>query len=192
MAAEPFVISKAQTYSLSITSSGFQQHTEGLHKQDTDGGNLQGDEKWQESSVAYCCWSLSGSSLLFKNRERSPERISGPSPWVSSSVCCQTIMFTPGWIIPSVIWAGWGASGRLCLQAGGCEAEETGMKRAWASRGASEALAWRSVWLKVVAEVSREVEAYSRCRLACWKCLLSAWRALQPVVFLRDKVLQLL
>lgn len=34
---------KAQTYSLSINSSGFHQHTEGLHKQDTDGGDLRGD-----------------------------------------------------------------------------------------------------------------------------------------------------
>lgn len=43
MAAWPFVSDKAQTLSLSITASGFHQHTEGLHKQDTEGGNLQGD-----------------------------------------------------------------------------------------------------------------------------------------------------
>ncbi len=63
MAAQPFVIWKEQTLSLSITASGFHQHTEGLHKQDTDGGNPQGERNWQKSSVNYCCWSFSGSSF---------------------------------------------------------------------------------------------------------------------------------
>lgn len=42
----------------------------------------------------------------------------GPSRWDNNSLLCQRIsMFTPGWIIPSVIWACRGASGPLSLQA---------------------------------------------------------------------------
>ncbi len=55
VAAQPFVIYKAQTLSLSIMASALHQHTEGLRKQDTDGGNHQGDHNGQKSSVTYCC-----------------------------------------------------------------------------------------------------------------------------------------
>lgn len=118
MAAQPFVIYIAQTLSLSIMASGFHQQTEGLHKQETDGANLEGGHNWQKSSVTYCCWSFGGSCFHFKTDERLLRGFPSPSRWHHNSVLCQRIsVFTPSWIIPSVIWACWGASGQLCLQA---------------------------------------------------------------------------
>lgn len=78
MAAQPFVIYKEQTLCLSIMASGFYQQTEGLHKQDTDGGNPQGECKWQKSSAIYCCWPLGVSCFRFETDKRLRR---GPSRW---------------------------------------------------------------------------------------------------------------
>lgn len=49
MAAQPFVNHKAQIVGSSIKASDF--HQQGLHKQDTDGGNLHADHLTEKLSL---------------------------------------------------------------------------------------------------------------------------------------------
>lgn len=66
------------------------------------------------SSVTYCCWSFTGSCFHLKKNQTDERLLRGfivPPWWDDCSLLDRgSQMFTPGSIIPSVIWACWGAS----------------------------------------------------------------------------------
>lgn len=76
------------------------------------------------SSVTYCCWSFTGSCFHFEKKKQKQTSVSwedllfphGGTTAVSSDRGSQ--MFTPGSIIPSVIWACWGVSSQFSPWAG--------------------------------------------------------------------------
>lgn len=111
MAALPFVICKALMKSPS--SCGHHRY-EARHRRWWSSGRPRLTEQ-----LGHLTWILQSISFPLQIRQASPERIHLVlRGGTKNSVVCQRIsLFAVGGIIPSVIWACWGASAQLSLQA---------------------------------------------------------------------------